>query len=428
MSPHRAVPDRLVPLLTRLALAGEWDQPAMTHRWAPTLGVEPAAELARRLLELASEPPRPQEGGTDSSAALARLLGDLPALPLRSEPVLSSPRPGLPHFWRFGVPPWQTSAELAAALDLAVGELEWFADPGHWLRGAREPLQHYRSHRQPTAHGGHRLIEAPKPRLRELQRRLLRRVLRLVPNHPLVHGFVPHRSALTAARVHQGNPVLLRADLAQFFASVHAGRVRGVFTALGYPPRVAAALTGLCTTRTPTAVLRVVPAAERARLRGGHLPQGAPTSPVLANLVLHRMDRRLAGLAAAHGCVVTRYADDLALSGPADTDCGALVFALSRLVADEGFRLHPHKTTVARAHTRQQLLGLVVNDRAGVSRRERDELRAVLHNCAVTGPQAQNHRQLPDFRAHLEGRIAWAGAGHPARRDRLRRMLEAIEW
>jgi RNA-directed DNA polymerase len=97
-------------------------------------------------------------------------------------------------------------------------------------------------------------------------------------------------------------------------------------------------------------------------------------------------------------------------------------------VAVEGFALHPDKTTVAPAHTQQRLLGLVVNETAGVARRERDALRALLHNCTVTGPAAQNREDHPDFRAHLQGRISWVAAGHPGRLARLTTMLEAITW
>ena len=264
--------------------------------------------------------------------------------------------------------------------------------------------------------------------MRELQRRLLRRVLYRVPTHDVAHGFVPGRSSHTAAAPHAGRAVLVRTDLRHFFAAVTAARVRAVFRALGYPPAVAATLTGLTTTRTPEAVLRGLSPQLRPWWRGDHLPQGAPTSPALANLVAHRLDARVAGLAAAHGCVVTRYADDLAFSGPATLDVGALLFALTRLVADEGFALHPAKTSVTRAHQRQRLLGLVVNERAGVSRAERDGLRALLHNCARTGPDAQNRDGHPDFRAHLMGRISWAATGSEDRLARYLAMFERITW
>lgn len=427
----RALPPSVVRPLARRALQGKWASDALTEGWAPALGILQAAALAHRVLDLLPGGPH---DAADPLDTLDRLLRDLPAVPVADAHGTSPPaRSGghdtrLPRPWRFGVRELPTTAELARLLDLTPDELAWFADTGHWLRHSTPPLRHYAAHLQPTAHGGARLIEAPKPRLREIQRRLLRHVLAPVPTHDVAHGFVRGRSALTAATVHAGHPVLVRADLRQFFASVTAPRVRAVFRAAGYPPEVAAALTGLCTTRTPVDVLRSVPAGGRERLRRDHLPQGAPTSPALANLVARRLDVRLAGLARAHGCVVTRYADDLAFSGPAGLDAGTLLFALGRLVSDEGFALHPAKTTVAPGHTQQRLLGLVVNHTAGVARHERDALRALLHNCVVTGPARQNHEGHPDFRAHLQGRISWAAAGHPVRLARLTTMLEAISW
>lgn len=431
-TPSPALPPTLADGLARLAVQGEWSQAALVESWSRLLGTDEASALASRLLDLLPQEPLADAHEPETASVVARLLRALPALPVRPmdpSPAPSTSTPTRPAYpWRFGVPQWNTLGELAVALDLTRGELEWFADAGHWLRHAAGPLRHYRCHAVPTSHGGTRLIEAPKPRLRELQRRLLRRVLRPVPTHLLVHGFVPGRSALTAAAAHAGHAVLVRADLQQFFASVTAPRVRGTFSALGYPEPVAAALTGLCTTRTPVDELREVPTVARERLRRSHLPQGAPTSPALANLVAHRLDRRVAGLAAAQGCTVTRYADDLAFSGPPTTDVAALLRRLSRMVVDEGFTLHPDKTTVARSHQQQRLLGLVVNETPALARRERDALRALLHNCAVTGPEPQNRDGHADFRAHLQGRITWASAGDPARLARLTAMLEQIPW
>ena len=428
---NRALVPSAVRPLARRALLGEWVAETLTEGWAPALGIAQAAALAHRVHDLLPAGPH---HAADPLATLDRLLRDLPAVPTAEVHATSPPAgpgvddPRLPRPRRFGVLELPTTAELARLLDLIPDELAWFADTHHWLRHSAPPLRHYTAHLQPTAHGGARLIEAPKPRLREIQRRLLRHVLAPVPTHDVAHGFVRGRSALTAATVHAGHPVLVRADLRQFFASVTAPRVRAVFRTLGYPQEVVGCLTGLCTTRTPVDVLRTVAPGGRERLRRDHLPQGAPTSPALANLVARRLDVRLAGLARAHGCVVTRYADDLAFSGPAGLDVGKLLFAVGRLVADEGFVLHPDKTSVAPAHTRQRLLGLVVNRSAGVARHERDELRALLHNCAVTGPAVQNRDDHPDFRAHLQGRISWAAAGHPARLARFTTMLEAIPW
>ncbi|WP_433053490.1 reverse transcriptase family protein [Dactylosporangium sp. CS-033363] len=275
-----------------------------------------------------------------------------------------------------------------------------------------ERLRHYR-----YTWIGARLIEAPKPALRALQRRLLDEVLGRVPVHENAHGFVPGRSVHTFAAPHAGRAVVVRIDLAAFFPSISVQRVYGLFRAMGYPEPVAHTLTALCTTSTPFAVAR------SPVLRAPHLPQGAPTSPALANLCTFRLDRRLHGLARSFGARYTRYADDLAFSGsfaPA-----GLLDAARRVIADEGFRVNAAKTRVRGRGDRQHLAGLVVNESPAAARAEYDRLRAILHGAAHTGLHAANRTGHPDFAAHLRGRIEWVGAGRPARAAKLRELYRA---
>jgi hypothetical protein len=155
-----------------------------------------------------------------------------------------------------------------------------------------------------------------------LQRQILASLLRLIPTHAAAHGFVPGRSPHSFAAPHGGRRMVIRLDVTSFFAAVSARRVYGMLRAAGFPEPVAHTLTGLCTTVTPPSVLTHAPASvpnrdyRLALLRAPHLPQGAPTSPALANLCGFHLDRRLTGLAARYGARYTRYADDLAFSGP----------------------------------------------------------------------------------------------------------------
>jgi retron-type reverse transcriptase len=159
-----------------------------------------------------------------------------------------------------------------------------------------------------------------------------------------------------------------------------------------------------------------------------HLPQGAPSSPSLANAVAYRLDARLAGLAATLGADYTRYADDLAFSGPQTLPLYRLLPGVRQIAAAEGFRVRTDKTRIAAAHQRQRLTGLVVNTAPAVSRAEYDTLRALLHNCARTGPEAQNRAGHKDFQAHVRGRVEWVAAGRPGRGAKLRTLYESINW
>jgi RNA-directed DNA polymerase len=414
-------------LLARAAMDGSWRRAELAERLVDThlLGPVAAEELAVRLLDLS---PRWPHG---TVATLAHLLTELPDLDPPAPPVLlSTPAPR----WQADVPPWCTAEELAAALDLDLGELSWFADIRGWNRHSAAPLRHYRARWMATRSGGWRLIEAPKPRLAELQRRLLRRVLAKLPLHEAAHGFRPGHSVATFAAPHAGQSLVVRLDLEGFFATVSLPRVHGLLREVGYPPAVARLLAGLLTTITPVDVLAARPDSAgatwrlRRRLAIAHLPQGAPSSPAVANLVARRLDHRLAALAERLGANYTRYADDLAFSGPASLPLHRLVPGARRIAADEGFRLREDKTRIAAAHQRQRLAGLVVNVAPAVSREDYDALRAELHNCLRTGPAEQNRTEHADYRAHLRGRIAWIAATHPARGARLLDMWERISW
>ncbi len=166
------------------------------------------------------------------------------------------------------------------------------------------------------------------------------------------------------------------------------------------------------------------------RLRDPHLPQGAPTSPALSNLVAWRLDRRLAALAQGFGATMTRYADDLAFGGDKQF-ARTLPFFLPRaaaVVLEEGFRVNHRKTRVMHKNRRQQLCGLVVNQHPNIPRDERDRLRALLFNAAKLGPESQNREGRPDFRRHLEGRISWVRSINPASADRLAALFSRIRW
>lgn len=415
MSERQYIPP-MAAALARLAADAPWTRERLEEAFMPLLGAK-ASRLADRLVELHPAPPFDE-------ASVHRLIADLPLLP---ETASITPERRTNSFaeWRFEVPRYVTTGDLAESLNLTIPEIEWFADAQSRLRTAPEPLRHYRTTPIPKRVGA-RLLEIPKPRLREIQRKLLRRILDRVPPHSAAHGFVEGRSPRTFGIPHAGHEVLVSVDLKDFFPSIGIDRIVAIFGALGYPRTVAWNLAYLCTTSTPAEQLSGFAYPSASLLRTRHLPQGAPTSPALANLAARKLDIRLTGLAGSMGLRYTRYADDLAFSGSCDAD--VLLWTIRQIVRDEGFGLNPGKTRVRRAHKRQQLAGLVVNEWPAVPRREYDALRAILHNCILTGPAAQNRAGVPDFRAHLYGRIAHIGETSAARRRRLLEMAEQVDW
>jgi hypothetical protein len=183
-------------------------------------------------------------------------------------------------------------------------------------------------------------------------------------------------------------------------------------------------LTGLCTNIVPWEVCR------DGLFHRRHLPQGAPTSPALANLCAYRLDCRLAALARSVDAQYTRYADDLAFSGAEALERCARRFHVHvcRIALEEGFEVHTRKTRFMRQGVRQQLAGVVVNRRPNVPRGEYDRLKAILCNCVRHGPASQNRAGRPDFQAYLAGRIAYVQMLNAARGRRLRTLFDRVAW
>ena len=246
--------------------------------------------------------------------------------------------------------------------------------------------------------------------MKAAQRRILREILDLVPGHGAAHGFRAGRSIRSFVAPHVGQAVVLRMDLRDFFPSIGRARVQAVFRTLGYPEAVADLLGGLCTNAAPMG---------GPLYRQPHLPQGAPSSPALANLCFFRADCRLAGLASAAGLHYTRYADDLAFSG--DSVSEALVARVGAIAFEEGFAVQFRKTRLMRQGVRQHLAGLVVNSVCNVKREEFDRLKATLHNCAQRGAGGES-------REVLAGRVGFVESVNPARGRKLRAILDRIEW
>lgn len=339
----------------------------------------------------------------------------------------------------WGLPDIRTAGELSAWLGIRDEELAWFADLRRLeFKQGRGRLSHYHYRIVSKRFGTVRLLEAPKPRLKSLQRQILADLLDRVPPHEAAHGFRRGRSIKTFALPHVGQDTVLRIDLENFFPSLRTARVEALFRALGYPERVADLLAGLCTNSAPLEVWdRASPPMALERIRDTrwsyaqpHLPQGAPTSPALANLCAFRLDCRLARLAQAAGATYTRYADDLAFSGGRGFARAVNRFRhhVAATASEEGFAVNYRKTRIMRQGVCQRLAGVVVNSRLNVGRMEYDRLKALLTNCLRRGAASQNRAGHKDFRAHLLGRISFVEMVNTTRGAKLRAIFDRIDW
>ncbi|MGB3279354.1 MAG: reverse transcriptase family protein [Pseudorhodobacter sp.] len=350
--------------------------------------------------------------------AFAKTQGQRPKNDLTSPSFL--PHPALENL---PIPALSSQAELADWLAISPDMLLRFAD----LRGlsAHSPDRfgpHYHHHLIPKRNGQLRLIEEPKPFLKHLQRRLLQGLLSHVPPHDAAFGFRTGRNCVTAAARHSNEAVVISFDLAHFFPSIGFTRLYSLFRSLGYPAAVARDLTGLCTSLLPKALHHHPNLAAHDLLTNRHLPQGAPSSPALANLAAFALDCRLSGLARSLGATYTRYADDLSFSGDAPI-AGVLQRAVPQIVADAGFTLNPAKTRQAFAHQQQCITGIIVNQSLNLPRDTYDHLKAVLHHLSKPDDPRRND---PGFLAQLSGRIAWAEQINPTRGAKLRARYDRL--
>lgn len=272
---------------------------------------------------------------------------------------------------------------------------------------AMEPRRRYRAFRIAKRNGGSRLIEAPLPVLRLVQRWIHENVLLHTTSSEHCIGFRTGHSTGDAARPHEGAEMVARLDLKDFFHSVDSRATFRVFRRLGYHRDLSWFLTRLCTVN-------------------GRLPQGAPTSPLIANLAADDMDRRIAGITRKREVTYTRYADDLTFSGALHAVVRTIPLA-ERIIRDEGFHPRDSKRYYADRSQRQEVLGLVVNESARPSREYRRSIRQEIHFIGKFGlaDHARSLDEAPDSCAdRLRGQLNYLMQFAPDEARALRTKFE----
>ncbi|MFT3840001.1 MAG: reverse transcriptase family protein [Myxococcaceae bacterium] len=335
---------------------------------------------------------------------------------------LADRRTNVEKLQKLSLPVLSTPKELADAMGIPVPRLRWLC-----FHSDATEKTHYKYFEVKKRSGGTRLLAAPMPALKKAQRWVLDNILSKLPVTDAAHGFVPGRSTATNARAHLGRNLVVSFDLKDFFPTIRFKRVRSIFKELGYSPAIATHLALLCTEAPRRKVeydgrVLWVASGERA------LPQGAPTSPALSNQAALLFDKRIKARTAKRGWTYTRYADDLTFSGESlkRENIGWLHAAVRHTAEDEGFALNPKKGRIMGDARRQQVTGLVVNDKLGVPRELVRKVRAILHQAKKTGLAAQNREQRPDFNRWLRGTIAYISMADPAKGQKLLEQLKAL--
>lgn len=218
--------------------------------------------------------------------------------------------------------------------------------------------KHWRTFSIPKRSGGKREISVPYPALLSVQRWIYTNILQKISVSPYCHGFVKRKSILTNCKWHIGKENLLKIDLSDFFPSIKINRVIYLFKSFGYNKKVSYYLAALC-------------------CQDGHLPQGAPTSPYLSNLICRPLDFRLKCLSKKKGLNYTRYADDLAFSG--NNIHTSLITTIAKIIEDEGFHVNANKTRLYKRHCRRILTGICITDKLSVPRELKRDIRKEIY-------------------------------------------------
>ncbi len=323
---------------------------------------------------------------------------------------------------RYGLPAFADVAALAQAMNISVGELRFLS-----FHRAVSKISHYRRFYIRKKSGGKRLISAPMPRLKQAQHWVLQHILNPVKLHPAAHGFVSQRSIMSNATPHLQAELVINADLKDFFPTIGYRRVKGIFRTLGYAEKIATILALLCTepdTEQVTLDERTYYVAKGERV----LPQGAPTSPALTNILCRKLDARLLGLAQKYGFMYTRYADDMTFSasGEARQNVTKLLANVRRVIKDEGLVLHPDKLRIMRKGVRREVTGLVVNERLNVNRKQIKKFKALLFQIEKDGLEGKHWEGSNHLLSSIRGYAHYIHSVNPDVGTKLVQRTEAI--
>jgi RNA-directed DNA polymerase len=343
--------------------------------------------------------------GEGVSAGLNQTTSDLDRLQQHQLPIL------------------HTGADLAIAMHISIGQLRFLA-----FSRRVATISHYIHFQIPKKTGGVREISAPLPRLKQAQQWILDNILERVVLHPTAHGFRRGRSIITNAQPHVGALAVINLDLQNFFPSISYCRIKGIFRSLGYSEAIATILGLICTEPDVTAVEldgKSYYIAQEQR----YLPQGAPSSPALTNLLCRRLDRRLDRMAQQRGFTYTRYADDLTFS-TVDRDklkeIGNILQGTQNIVTHEGLTIHPDKTRVLRNSQQQEVTGVVVNQKLNIDRATLKRFRATLYQIEKDGLAGKQWGQGTDLLQSIAGFANYVAMVNPSKGSEFLAQVQRI--
>lgn len=323
---------------------------------------------------------------------------------------------------QFNLPVFNNITEAAASMNVDLAALRYLL-----YQRKVSKISHYHVFEVPKKSGGKRRISAPKKRLKNLQCWVLETILNRLSTGEAVHGFVRDRSIVTNAAPHLKKDIIINVDLKDFFPTISYGRVKGLFRTFGYSEQLATIFALICT-QPDTDEVTMDGVRYYVQKGSRYLPQGSPASPAISNLLAYKLDKKIQGLADKLQFTYTRYADDLTFSASAASggNIARLLYFLKKIVASEGFTLHPEKTQIMRRGGQQKVTGIVVNEKLNIVRTELHKFRALLHNIETQGWKDQQWGKAMHLINAVEGYINYVLMVNPQKGMIYKQQLERI--
>ena len=261
---------------------------------------------------------------------------------------------------------------------------------------------YYRNFSIPKKSGGIRLINEPLPNLKSIQIWILENILYKLDTSTYAKAFIRKKSIKDNSRFHRGQPMVLTLDIENFFPSLSVVLINSFFRKMGYSKKVSYILTRLCS------------------LSGG-LPQGAPTSPALSNLLFKPLDNKIANYCIPRNIRYTRYADDMTFSG--EFSCNKIIHFVRQTLSNLRLDLNEKKTRLMRAHQRQEVTGIVVNKKLQAPIDCRKELRQCIYYIEKYGIESHLEKigeMRGNYVSHLLGKANFILFINPHDKDALK--------
>jgi len=263
-----------------------------------------------------------------------------------------------------GLPDIESIEDLADKTRLSLNKVKYISYRSRYL---------YKVYDVPKKSGKKRRIAQPNRELKAVQAWILRNILDKLSSSVHCKGFENGTSILDNAIPHVNSNYVLTVDLEDFFQSVKASSVYTIFRSIGYSKNISSILTNLCT------------------FEGG-LPQGAPTSPKLANLACAKLDYRVHGYAGQKGIVYTRYADDITLSAQTAKKIYKAKQFIGTIISNEGFAINRAKTRISGTQSQKKITGLILSENhVGIGRDKYREIRSKIHHLFVNRNDEYSH-------------------------------------